>query len=1319
MRFTSRLRLAGAVLIGFCVSSTSAADWPTYRHDARRSGVTAERIAAPLSSDWAFTATHPPVHAWGDPQPKPVEKVLELPRMRFDDVFHVAAAGGMVFFGSSSEDKLYALDAGTGRIRWEFFTGGPVRLAPTVAGGRVYVGSDDGKVYCLNAADGRVAWSFSAAPTGRKLLGNGRMISVWPVRTGVVVDDGVAYFGAGVWPAEGLYLYAVDAATGKLLWKNDTYGAGGMANLAPQGHLAVSAERLLMPAGRVMPAGFDRKTGRYLYQRNLSWRLTGLFGGSHVQFAGKLAFTGAEQVVAMYEDSGYLALTESLPPRTPSTGLRRLVVSDAGLYLLTGKELIGADRDRWLSVQTNITQRTLQISSLGRSRSRVVGNIRELDKPRQAEKKKTGKLPPESPAYKKLVQQKKDLEAQIAKLGAERKAWQKKRDEPIKWRADFAGSDELILAGETLFAGGPDVVTAFDADGKQLWSAKVNGRARSLAVAGGRLLVSTDKGSIHCFVPGGAGAGRKIAPKIATEPFGDDERTKRCAAEAERIVKATGVRRGYALILGEPTGRLAYELARRTELKITVVAADAKEVAAARKALSAAGVYGVKVVVMASPGGALPFSDYFANLIVCGPELAVAKEMPSAAEVYRMLKPCGGVLTVTPPADNLAGAAAAKLAAWRKELARVSGEKKAAGTDAVEITRGPLAGAGGWTHQYGEPGNTCCSDDQRVKGALGMLWYGAPGPGRMANRHASAAAPLAFGGRMFVQGEEVVMAYDAYNGVLLWQREIQGAIRLGLKSRASNLAADAKSLYVAVGDQCFRLDAATGKTLATCKVPPDAKGKSGNWRYVAATDGLLFGSRDNHCVFAVEPATGKQRWAHEGRNIEPRTICVGGGRVYFIDKTATAAQKAEALKGVKPPDRLDRRGKPIGADVRLVVALNAQTGKLEWQRPQYVSDCVKVGGAGGDLTVMYAHNVLLLCGQPWNGHFWRDFMAGKFSRRSLIALSAYSGEPIWSGRKGYRSRPLIVGGRIVAEPWAYDIQTGIACRRTDPITGASDKWQMARPGHHCGNIAGAPNALFFRSGTLAYYDLLADHGTAHLGGHRPGCWVNCIPANGLVIMPEASSGCICPFALHCTTVYQPKRRRRTWGMYSKPAAALPVRHLAVNFGAPGDRKAADGTLWLAYPRPRSYTKDYDQRLVMDFHLGLTPTGKKVEYRRANVDFLKLAGTGEPWVYGSACEGLAKCTIPLQPAGSKQRDYTVRLHFVEMGRAAPGERVFDVAVRGKKLLAGLDVAAAAGGPRKVVIKELKHVRAGEALELAFTPRKGTAALCGVEVIREGD
>ncbi|MFM1557066.1 MAG: PQQ-binding-like beta-propeller repeat protein, partial [Limisphaerales bacterium] len=68
------------------------------------------------------------------------------------------------------------------------------------------------------------------------------------------------------------------------------------------------------------------------------------------------------------------------------------------------------------------------------------------------------------------------------------------------WRVDCAQPHSLVLAGNTLFAGGNDEVAAYStADGKQIWTGKVNGAALGLAVAHGRLLVSTHKGTIHCF----------------------------------------------------------------------------------------------------------------------------------------------------------------------------------------------------------------------------------------------------------------------------------------------------------------------------------------------------------------------------------------------------------------------------------------------------------------------------------------------------------------------------------------------------------------------------------------------------------------------------------------------------------------------------------------------------------------------------------------------------------------------------------------------------------------------------------------------------
>jgi len=362
--------------------------------------------------------------------------------------------------------------------------------------------------------------------------------------------------------------------------------------------------------------------------------------------------------------------------------------------------------------------------------------------------------------------------------------------------------------------------------------------------------------------------------------------------------------------------------------------------------------------------------------------------------------------------------------------------------------------------------------------------------------------------------------------------------------------------------------------------------------------------------------------------------------------------------------------------------------------------------------MMYSNNVLLLTGQPWNGHFWRDFFAGKFSRRSLIALAGDSGKMLWSGNKGYRSRPLIVGDSVIAEPWAHDLRTGVEKTRNHPITETTAKWQFARPGHHCGNIAAAPNVLFFRSGSAAYYDLENDSGTVHFGAQRPGCWINTIPANGLVMMPEASSGCVCPTAIQCTTVFVPRKAGRKWGMFSAPGSMTPVKRLAVNFGAPGDRKDAGGKIWLSYPRP------YKGRLVMDLKIEAKLL-KGGRYFSRNSDFLKIDNANAPWVYASGVKGITECSIPLLAKGDKAQLYTVRLHFAEPDGAPTAKRIFDVSLQGKACLKKFNIAS------RAVVKEFRGIRVTKSLTIELKPadltEEGTSkfppVISGVEMIAE--
>ncbi|HIE51018.1 MAG TPA: methyltransferase domain-containing protein [Armatimonadetes bacterium] len=1333
------------------LTGTYAADWPTYLHDNVRSGVTSEQLNLPLSLEWAFVAKYSPVPAWEGPKPAPVEGILEVPRVRFDDAFQVAVVGGLLYFGSSADHRVYCLEVSTGTVRWTFLTEGPVRLAPTVWQGRVFVGSDDGFVYCLNAAKGTLLWKFQAAPRDERVLGNGKMISLWPVRTGVLVDDGVAYFGAGIFPAEGVYLYAVRAEDGRLIWKNDSWGyAGGWQSRSPQGYLLAGANRLYVPCGRALPAAFDRKDGHFLYQHYPGWRSAGVVGGTYALLAGDHLYSGSNVIPAYEQSTGKIGFAW-FPGR-------RLIVTRNFSYLLTDREMLALDRTtypeasrkrkalegRRRSLESNRSSLRRNADSLRRRINEIRADLAALDKqleelrqaPRGEMEELTAlrkgretlntRLKAAEEELEAVTKQLSEVEEQLKAVREEQKQTEENVVRPtIKWRRPSECPDALILAGGVLFAGGPNKVMAVDATtGEELWHGEVSGRTVGLAAAGGRLFASTDRGAIYCFRPGRPSAAKYLLERVDPEPYPQDRLSPVYEAVAERIVRETGVTKGYCLVLGCGTGRLALELAKRTDLIIYGIEPDGGKVERAKAALEAAGLYGARVTVERGSLSDLPYSDYFANLIVSDDLLVSGRLRGSAKELFRVLKPCGGVAYLGQPEQTVRfwrRLKAESLRRWLTEGGIREFEISAEGGVWAKIVRGPLPGAGSWTHQYANPGNTACSDDRIVRPPLGVLWFGQPGPAKMLSRHAAAAGPLSVNGRFFVQGENVVMAYDAYNGLKLWEREIRGAMRAGMPRECSNLAANEDSLFVAVGDRCLRLDAATGETRMTYTLPPSPDGKPRSWGYVAVVGELLFGSATprnitSDLLFAVDVNTGQHRWVHRGKTIAHNTIAIGGGRVFFTEKGITSEQRQEALrerteklKGLKGLEALEAKKQLARAEVRLAVALDAHSGKVIWQRPLDLTDC-----GGSTLATIYQDDILLFCGAFQNGHFWREFHAGELAPRRITALSARDGELLWSRALGYRTRPLVNGNTIYADPWAFDLRSGEQIMRVHPVTGEKVPWEFGR-GHHCGPASGSRYCLFFRSLTSAYYDLLRDSGVLHFGGHRPGCYINMIAANGLLLEPEASSGCQCLFSLYSTVVFKPRETDRAWGRFCSQAPVTPVRHLALNLGAPGDRRDREGTLWLAYPRP-------GLPLVLRLNLPATILSG-LGYFRFNPEGMRIAGTDKPWVFSSGCCGLSKFVIPLIEKGQEPGVYTVRLDFAELTDNYPGQRVFDVKLQGQVVLEGFDILREAGARNRAIVKEFKGLEVTDNLTVEFVPRvenptkKQAPLICGIEVLRE--
>ncbi len=267
-------------------------------------------------------------------------------------------------------------------------------------------------------------------------------------------------------------------------------------------------------------------------------------------------------------------------------------------------------------------------------------------------------------------------------------------------------------------------------------------------------------------------------------------------------------------------------------------------------------------------------------------------------------------------------------------------------------------------------------------------------------------------------------------------------------------------------------------------------------------------------IFAIDTKTGERMWTYRGDNILHTTIAIGPERMYFIDSSITPEERQQLY--------LQDKG-----DLKKLTGEAAQQGRSGNEKARRaVGRCARsphgrkaVGKAGqrdrhdqrqrrrrqpdADVRRWSRRACAVPTPTATTGNsFWR----ANSSAASWLCWMPTTASELWSKNANYMNRPAVIGNEIFAEPWAFDLHTGEPKTRPHPLTGEDSQWRFSRPGHHCGVITATPNMMFFRSGFIGYYDLYQDSGTRHFAGQRLGCWINAIPGNGLVMIPEASAG---------------------------------------------------------------------------------------------------------------------------------------------------------------------------------------------------------------------
>ena len=1245
-----------------------------WRYDASRSAASPVSLPAELHLQWVRDLPKP-APAWSEEQYK----------LQFDRSYEPVVMGKQIFVPSMVSDKVTAYDTETGKQNWQFFCDGPVRFAPIAWQGRVYLASDDGYLYCLDAKEGGLLWKLSLAPTHRKLFGNGRLISAWPARGGPVLQDGKIYCSASIWPFMGVFIYAIDATTGKVVWENSGSGATyfpqphnspAFSGVAPQGYLAAGADKLLVTS-RTIPACFDLKTGELLY-----YRLSETTYGKTV--GGCSAFLWNDWY---FNNKVVYRLSDGLPLGAISG------------HVMTKDTAVGID---------------------------ATGNVM---------------------AYKLGETEAQDTKTKKPKTVGQAKAKWKAKTEPALERIHLAAGNRLYGSngqGEIAALRIPESNEPVEV----VWREKVSGHVWNMLAGDGKLFVVTEEGQLYCFGAPNADPKRYQNEVQEWQPAPEESQER-----IQQVLEQVPDPRGYCLWLGTGNRGLLAELLRQSPLHVIVIEPNTARVTSLRQELDQAGLYGSRACVLHGDICSLDLPPYAAALVVVE-NLAVAGldgSKASVERVYDLLRPYSGVAWV---------AATSPREPKPIVQADLEGLKVENLNNTLLLKRtGPVPGSANWTHQYGDVANTVCSKDE-LKPPLGILWFGEESAfGDVLPRHGHGPPEQVVDGRLFIEGVDSLSARDVYTGKTLWRKPLKepGSFGVyynasykhdfrdlggnqkhipGANTRGTNFVAMPDHVYVLQEAQCHVLDVKTGQTQEVFSLP-DQKGQmQKEWGYIGVCDDCLIagsgfaklpagfgvGIKDVNTIAGLDRSasrqlvvmdrhTGKVLWTLDAQSgFLHNGIAAGKGKIFCLDALPYPARAKG--KGAKTAEA-DSNSAPASLPLRLL-ALDLHSGQIVWENHDSVF--------GSWLGYSQEHDLLLQAGRKS-----RDMPTEPGDR--MAAFRAATGEVLWDKKITYTGPCMLHGDTIITQESAYRLLTGEQKMREHPLTKESVPWKYSR-NYGCNTVIASRNLLTFRSAAAGFYDLSANAGTANFGGFRSGCTSNLVVANGVLNAPDYTETCTCSYQNQTSLAMVHMPEVETWAFSSLEPGTAPIQRVGVNLGAPGDRLADNGTLWLEYPSVGGTSPKLD----------ITTTPEKPSFFRRHS--LRLTAGDLKWVEASGARGLRSIRLGL--AGHKPgvkievsrlrleipnpqisdtpmppRTYTICLHFVEPDDKKPGERVFDVALGDQTVLKGFDIVAEAKSPNVGIVKKFQGIVVSDSLTVSLTPADPSmeTILCGVEIVAE--
>jgi outer membrane protein assembly factor BamB len=612
----------------------------------------------------------------------------------------------------------------------------------------------------------------------------------------------------------------------------------------------------------------------------------------------------------------------------------------------------------------------------------------------------------------------------------------------------------------------------------------------------------------------------------------NDDLTVHYRHAANTILQQPGIsEKGHCLVYGGGQGQLAYEVAQRTDMTILSVDSDPNRIHQGRLWLRDSGLYGRRITLHCGDLEQLPYRDYSAGLVVCDSVIASGDLPGNPREMFRMVRPHGGILVIGQPHGCPRKLNRGQLIQWMDRLDHpyqlIDG---AQGLWAVLVRR-PLPGAGQWTHMWADAANTGCSQEQGIKDDFEVLWFGEPGPRIMVDRHWRPMAPLYKNGRFFVPGDNHLVCLDAYNGARYWDLALPPSARIAIMRDCGWLALADDHLYAAIDSSCHKISVADGQIASVWRLPE----QDVDWGYIAYDTDRVFGSlqrqgasrlsinyrdhaqgflgnqisrKDNQPtvvsqgLFCCDAVDGRRLWTYRANKavIANPTICIGDEGVYFWESSSPDAlshPQARVAPGVFSQGSHEH-----------LVKLDKSSGRLLWRKQIDLS-------FQHIFYLSYSKDKLVSSGcSTQQGQYWYHIVTCDAGDGSIAwqkeVSSGFANSDTDHGKQD--KRPMIMGNTVCFKFGSFDLATGES--RDYRFATSNCAGCSASNTHVFGRNKGVP--------TMFRYGDANKEGKPLCTAMRPGCYISIIPAGGMILLPSFSAGCTCNYTLETTIGWLPK-----------------------------------------------------------------------------------------------------------------------------------------------------------------------------------------------------